>query len=509
MPSTSPPAPFPDGPLARITRIAAVLERAAASNEELGRLTPEVVDHLHEARLFRLLLPRAYDGEEVDLPTWFCAMEALAKLDASTAWCVGQINGCAAAACALAPTVARTIWGDRRAALSWGPPVTARAEAVAGGHRLSGEWGMASGSRHASWLGLMAPIVDASGKPEPQSDGMQLRTFLVPAGNVTFIDNWQVHGLIATNSGGYSVRDLFVPHGYSVNRLQVLDSTLPSPLYKFPLNSFFSLGFSAVALGTARSLLDAALALAGEKRPRLARLALRDNHAVQLQIGEAEARLRSARGYVAATAERVWAQTVASGTLEVAQPHGDDICHSRGQGRRRRRLGGGRRQRDFRARALRTPHARHTHGHPAAAGAQVAPAGSGRLSARPGAEPDVCLTGTGDGRRQAPRGGWLARRAGHAPAMPTRCARGRACRQGWNFTSTSAAQTPTWRTGCSAASNSARGAKFTYLPMLPGGVFKRTNNQPPMVQFKDVAANRNYQQLEIARFIGTHVASCA
>jgi len=45
--------------------------------------------------------------------------------------------------------------------------------------------------------------------------------------------------------------------------------------------------------------------------------------------------------------------------------------------------------------------------------------------------------------------------------------------------------------------------------MLPGGVFKRTNNQPPMVQFKDVAANRNYQQLEIARFIGTHVASCA
>ena len=46
---------------------------------------------------------------------------------------------------------------------------------------------------------------------------------------------------------------------------------------------------------------------------------MRDNHAVQLQIGEAEARLRSARGYVAATAERVWAQTVASGTLEVAQ----------------------------------------------------------------------------------------------------------------------------------------------------------------------------------------------
>ena len=42
-----------------------------AANEALGQLTPEVVDKLHEQRLFRMLLPRAYGGEEIDLPTWF------------------------------------------------------------------------------------------------------------------------------------------------------------------------------------------------------------------------------------------------------------------------------------------------------------------------------------------------------------------------------------------------------------------------------------------------------
>jgi alkylation response protein AidB-like acyl-CoA dehydrogenase len=57
----------------------------------------------------------------------------------------------------------------------------------------------------------------------------------------------------------------------------------------------------------------------GEGRGHADRQALRDNHAVQLRVGEAEARLRSARGYVATTAESVWRQTVASGTLEVAQ----------------------------------------------------------------------------------------------------------------------------------------------------------------------------------------------
>jgi hypothetical protein len=99
MPSRADTAsPSADGPVERIGRIADVIASSGAANEALGRLTPEVVDKLHEQRLFRLLLPRAYDGDEVDPATWFRAMEALAKLDGSTAWCVGQINGCAMSA---------------------------------------------------------------------------------------------------------------------------------------------------------------------------------------------------------------------------------------------------------------------------------------------------------------------------------------------------------------------------------------------------------------------------
>ena len=75
----------PAGPVERITRIADVTARSGAANEALGRLTPEVVDKLHEQQIFRMLLPRAYGGDEVDLVTWFRAMETLAKLDGSTA----------------------------------------------------------------------------------------------------------------------------------------------------------------------------------------------------------------------------------------------------------------------------------------------------------------------------------------------------------------------------------------------------------------------------------------
>jgi alkylation response protein AidB-like acyl-CoA dehydrogenase len=128
-----------------------------------------------------------------------------------------------------------------------------------------------------------------------------------------------VLGLAATNSGGFRVENLFVPQGYSVNREHLSEVRLTEPLYKFPLNGLFSIGFSAVALGIARAMLDAIIALAKEKTPRLAKASLLQNHLVQFQIGEAEARLRSARSYVETTAERVWQGVVTSGKLKVSQ----------------------------------------------------------------------------------------------------------------------------------------------------------------------------------------------
>ena len=48
------------------------------------------------------------------------------------------------------------------------------------------------------------------------------------------------------------------------------------------------------------------------------------------------------------------------------------------------------------------------------------------------------------------------------------------------------------------------GAKFEYIPILLGGVFKLTNNVPPMVAFKEVKNKLAYMQLETERFIKKH-----
>ncbi len=48
------------------------------------------------------------------------------------------------------------------------------------------------------------------------------------------------------------------------------------------------------------------------------------------------------------------------------------------------------------------------------------------------------------------------------------------------------------------------GARFVYVPVLLGGVFKATNNASPMVQFKEVRHKSDYYRREMTRFIARH-----
>jgi 2-hydroxychromene-2-carboxylate isomerase len=48
------------------------------------------------------------------------------------------------------------------------------------------------------------------------------------------------------------------------------------------------------------------------------------------------------------------------------------------------------------------------------------------------------------------------------------------------------------------------GAKFTYVPILLGGVFKATNNRSPVESFAGVRNKMEYERLEMERFIRRH-----
>ncbi|MDO8422781.1 MAG: 2-hydroxychromene-2-carboxylate isomerase [Parvibaculum sp.] len=48
------------------------------------------------------------------------------------------------------------------------------------------------------------------------------------------------------------------------------------------------------------------------------------------------------------------------------------------------------------------------------------------------------------------------------------------------------------------------GVAFTYVPVLLGGIFKLTGNQPPMIAFGSIKNKPQYDALEMKRFIARH-----
>ena len=289
-------------PVQRARQLRPLIEAAAPAIERRCALTPELLAALHDAGLFRLLLPKSCGGEEVEPAVFVAAVEEVAKGDASTAWCMSQGSGCSMAAAYLEPAIAREIFGERAAVLAWGPGgPNAKATAVEGGYRVSGTWPYASGSRHAQWLGGHCALVDAAGRPCLGPDGKPAeRTMLFPKSEAAIRDVWQVVGLKGTGSDTYTVTDLFVPARYTFTRESAADRREAGPLYRFTSYQLYGAGFAGVALGIGRATLDAFMAIAG-KVPALASKPLRDNAVVQSKVAIAEAQWQSSRAFLMQT----------------------------------------------------------------------------------------------------------------------------------------------------------------------------------------------------------------
>jgi alkylation response protein AidB-like acyl-CoA dehydrogenase len=294
--------------LARVREIAPALAAAGPEIDGRRELPEAIVDGLIERGLFRLLLPRSLDGAELLPAEYVPIIEELAKIDASTAWCINQNSGCSMTAALLAPDTAREIFGGPRGILAWGPG-PGEARVAPGGYRVTAKWSFASGSQHASWLGCHVPVIEADGTPRLRGDGTPVvRTMLFPKSSTEFTDIWHTIGLRGTASNQYAVKDLFVPEAYSVDVLSRRDGAAtrePGLLYRFSSLSLYAAGFAGVALGIARGMLQEFVVLARDKIPRGARNTMRNNNVIQAQTAQAEAKLSSARRWLLGSLEDI------------------------------------------------------------------------------------------------------------------------------------------------------------------------------------------------------------
>lgn len=308
-----------DDPLTRAQALGGDIAAAADEIERMRRIPAALLGQIHDARLCRMLLPRAFDGDEVEPRIYLLTIEAVARRDASIAWNLFVANSAALLAAHLEPATARTIFGPANALVAWGPPNATIATIEPGGYRVSGRWDFASGCRNATWMGLHCMIAEPGGDPRLNENGRPaIRSMLFPVEKATLIDTWDTIGLRGTASDSYNVEDLFVADEFTATREEPDARREPGPLYAFPMQGLYAVGVAGVALGAAGAMLDAFKELALDKTPRgLGRLA--GSAAVQSGIARAEARLGAARAYALEVLGDVYARAGPDRAIDIPE----------------------------------------------------------------------------------------------------------------------------------------------------------------------------------------------
>jgi alkylation response protein AidB-like acyl-CoA dehydrogenase len=307
----------------RARALASMISNAAPMIEAERQLTPQVVFALHEAGLFRMLVPRSLEGYELPPADYFETIEELAAADASVAWCVAQMSVASTMSSCLDHNVAYEIFGDDpRALLAVGPPnPSGRAVAVRDGYRLTGAWHFASGSRHATWMAAHCTVFEPDGTPRLDAAGRPIdRTLLFPKTSCMMNDVWHVMGLKGTGSDSYSINDVFIPENRTMTAFgrNPAEKCEHGALYQFTVFQLFGASFASIAIGIARTVLAAFVELAKAKTPYGAKNLLRDSSAIQGQIGLAQSQLASARVFLQHAIAEMW-QGAQAGEITVEQ----------------------------------------------------------------------------------------------------------------------------------------------------------------------------------------------
>lgn len=274
--------------------------------EATGRLPARVATELASAGLMRMGVSASLGGPEVHPVEMLDAIDRLATVNPSAAWCVMISCTTTLASGWMEHDSAIEVFGDPSGMWAGTVAPTATATPTDSGLMLEGRWSFGSGCQNATWMG--------GGALQP--DGQHVLCF-VPAADVAIIENWDVVGLRGTGSHDWAVAGVEVP----AQRWARVFSALPvadRPLYRMGLFGPLAAGIAMVGLGAATASVDALVELAGAKTPTFQSRPLAQRSAVQAEVSRAATALEAARGLLRAAVQASFVKAACGDTPTVA-----------------------------------------------------------------------------------------------------------------------------------------------------------------------------------------------
>jgi indole-3-acetate monooxygenase len=253
--------------------------------------------------------PRSLGGLETDPVTRALVGEEIGRHDSAAAWTLENPLDWAFFCCRLPDEGAEEIYSqgaDILIAAQFGRPL--KATSTNGGYRISGRAPFVSNCYDADWISSTV-LVDAD---EFAEDEPETRMVYLPSEECEILDTWDVMGMRGTGSNDISVTDVYVPKSRTFPMVPDFEpgSHYRGPLYRLPLVGAAASGIPTPMLGVARRALDEITELARTKTPVASSGLLKERASAQLQLGRAEALLRSGRLLLLDSLSEAWRRCV-------------------------------------------------------------------------------------------------------------------------------------------------------------------------------------------------------
>jgi indole-3-acetate monooxygenase len=298
--------------------IAPIVQKHNQEAERERRLSRPVLNALRETGLLRMSTPRSLGGLETDPITRALVVEEISRHDSAAGWTLENPLDWAFFCARLPDEGAEEIYSrgaDILIAAQFGRPLNATS--TEGGYRISGRAPFVSNCYDADWISSTA-VVDVD-----QHSGGAPETVMVyfPREQCEIIDTWDVMGMRGTGSNDISVTDVFVPKARTFPMVPEFEpgSHYRGPLYRLPLVGVAGTGIPTPMLGVARRAVDEVTELALSKTPVASSVLLRERSSAQIQLGQAEAILRSGRLLLLDTVSEAWQRCVHGVTHSLKQ----------------------------------------------------------------------------------------------------------------------------------------------------------------------------------------------
>lgn len=237
-----------------------IIKSESPKAEKLGKWTPALHHLAEEKRLYHLLVPKRYGGQQLALPDYLPWLECASWLDGSFGWNLTLASGAGVFAAYMNSDLAEDLFSGNKIFISGsGFPGGTAQKQDEDSYLVNGKWKYASGIRNAD-LVTASCYIEENGQKVFKGGKAVIKAIACNPEEVDIIGNWNAFGLKATNTLDFEINNKRIPKR-RVFKIDADSSKVDDPLYQFPFLSFAKCTLATSLLGMAERFTHEAITL--------------------------------------------------------------------------------------------------------------------------------------------------------------------------------------------------------------------------------------------------------